>query len=94
MSNDNKNDAVDTLASLLGLGVLGAMVEDSSKNREQGFLHATQNVKQQLNPKPLPIDGAKAAKEVYDAYVQVGFTEAQAFELLTTVLANRERLKR
>ena len=37
-------------------------------------------------------EGAKAAKEIYDSYVAVGFTEAQAFELLKTVLTTKRTI--
>lgn len=32
-------------------------------------------------------EGAKAAKELYDSYVNAGFNEVQAFELLKLVLS-------
>lgn len=39
-----------------------------------------------------PDEGAKAAKEIYDSYVAVGFTDTQAFELLKTVLTTKRTL--
>lgn len=36
--------------------------------------------------------GAKAAKEIYDSYVEAGFTDTQAFELLKTVLTTKRTL--
>lgn len=42
--------------------------------------------------KPSHQEGAKAAKEIYDSYVAVGFTETQAFELLKTVLTTKKTL--
>ena len=35
--------------------------------------------------------GAKAAKEIFDSYVKVGFTETQAFDLLKCVLTKNNR---
>jgi hypothetical protein len=35
--------------------------------------------------------GAKAAKELFDSYVKVGFTETQAFDLLKCVLTKNNR---
>lgn len=37
--------------------------------------------------KTTPAEGAKAAKELYDSYVNAGFNEVQAFELLKLVLS-------
>ena len=42
--------------------------------------------------KPTHQEGAKAAKEIYDSYIAVGFNETQAFELLKTVLTTRRTL--
>ena len=36
-----------------------------------------------------PADGAKAAREIFDAYVAAGFNEVQAFELLKLVLTTK-----
>ena len=42
--------------------------------------------------KPSHQEGAKAAKEIYDSYVAVGFSESQAFELLKTVLTTKRTI--
>lgn len=42
--------------------------------------------------KTTPEEGAKAAKELYDSYVNAGFNEVQAFELLKTVLTTKRTL--
>lgn len=42
--------------------------------------------------KPSHQEGAKAAKEIYDSYVEAGFTDTQAFELLKTVLTTKRTL--
>jgi hypothetical protein len=50
----------------------------------------TQNIKKP-NPdakkKESVADGAKALKQLYDAYVEVGFSDTQAFDLLKTILS-------
>ena len=91
-----KNDGMDALSALLGLGILGAMVDDTKDVppfvREMQRAKAAGNSKvEQPQPKqkPTPTDGAKVAKEMYDAYVQAGFTEAQAFDLLKCLLTNK-----
>lgn len=75
---------MDGLDALVGLGILGAMMDGESKGVD------TDNVKQRMNErygrKATPAEGAKAAKELYDVYVSVGFNEVQAFELLKLVL--------
>lgn len=42
--------------------------------------------------KPSHQEGAKAAKKIYDSYVEAGFTDTQAFELLKTVLTTKRTL--
>lgn len=42
--------------------------------------------------KPTHQEGAKAAKELYDSYIAVGFSEAQSFELLKTVLTTKRTI--
>ena len=42
--------------------------------------------------KPSHQEGAKAAKKISDSYVEAGFTDTQAFELLKTVLTTKRTL--
>lgn len=90
-----KNDGMDALGALLGLGILGAMASDGTKEappfikemqRQQAVANSKVSTDQPQQTSTL-IAGAKEAKEIYNAYVTVGFTEAQAFELLKTVLS-------
>lgn len=66
--------------------VFTAMVDSAIK---QSTASGRSAVNQQ---KPSHQEGAKAAKEIYDSYIAVGFTEAQAFELLKTVLTTKRTL--
>lgn len=87
-----KNDGMDALGALLGLGIAGALLGDDADadKHEQAFIKAMRGMKKEpetTKKKPIAIDGADAAKEIYNAYIQVGFTDGQAFELLKTVLS-------
>lgn len=81
-----KNNGMDALGALLGLGLLGAMAEDSSKEDVPKFIRDMQSQRSASDkssvypqkPKPSPAEGAKAAKELCNAYAQVGFTDEQA----------------
>lgn len=89
-----KNDGMDALSALLGLGILGAIVDDTKEVppfvRDMQRAKAAESIKtEQPKQKPTPADGAKVAKEMYDAYVQAGFTEVQAFDLLKCLLTNK-----
>lgn len=90
-----KNDNMDALGALLSLGLMGAMLgSDGGDKMKHPFIQTAEKEAkdrlQSLNPqqsKPTAIEGAKAAKELYDSYVSVGFTQDQAFELLKTALS-------
>lgn len=99
MANDNRNNDMEALGAILGLGLMGAMLgNDNGVKREHPFIQAAekdakdrlQSLNQQQS-KPTAIEGAKAAKELYDSYVTVGFTQDQAFELLKTALSTGMR---
>lgn len=81
-----RNDGLD---ALIGLGILGAMM-DSDPVKGVDTDAAKRHFNEKYGRKTTPADGAKAAKELYDAYVEVGFNEVQAFELLTLVLSIRK----
>lgn len=80
-----RNDGLD---ALIGLGILGAMM-DSDPAKGIDTDDAKRRFNERYGKKATPADGAKAAKELYDAYVEVGFNEVQAFELLKLVLSIR-----
>lgn len=89
-----KNDGTDVLGALLGLGILGSMIGDDTKTDVPQFIKDMQrqqsaSCKDSISPQQLnstTVDGAKVAKDIYDTYVAVGFTEEQAFELLKVIL--------
>lgn len=81
-----RNDGLDTL---IGLGILGAMM-DSDPVKGVDTDAAKRHFNEKYGRKTTPADGAKAAKELYDAYIEVGFNEVQAFELLKLVLSIRK----
>lgn len=62
---------------------------------EQGIHQSMAGGTKRPNPntappkKTTPAEGAKAAKELYDSYVEAGFNEVQAFELLKLVLTKK-----
>ncbi len=80
-----RNNGLD---ALIGLGILGAMM-DSDPAKGIDTDDAKRRFNERYGKKTTPTDGAKAAKELYDAYVEVGFNEVQAFELLKLVLSIR-----
>ena len=85
-----KNDGMDALGALVGLGVLGSIldgVSDADAIRRMTASSKTPiHAQEQYQRKTTPAEGAKAAKEIYDSYVAAGFNEVQAFELLKAVL--------
>lgn len=86
---------MDALGALLGLGLLGAALEGDDKTppfiremmKNEGMKASDKSPFGTL-PKADPIDGAKKIKAIYDAYVEVGFTDVQAFELVKVVMSS------
>ena len=79
-----RNDEMDALAALMGLGMLGSMI---SNNQGEGK-HSTPGSSN--TPKKVVLrENAKTMKELHDAYIEVGFTDEQAFELVKTVLSTK-----
>lgn len=71
-----RNDGMDALSALIGLGILGQMTPEQKNVNVSG---GTRKLSYQ--------EGANAAKAIYDSYVEAGFNEVQAFELLKLVLS-------
>jgi hypothetical protein len=65
----------EMIGSIIGMALADAMMNQPKKS---------QSVSSRKTVIP---EGAKAAKELYDSYVSVGFNEVQAFELLKLVLS-------
>ena len=92
-----KNDGMDALGALVGLGVLGSILEGVSDADMVRKMTASGRSpfpaqEQQQRKATTPAEGAKAAKKIYDSYVEAGFTDTQAFELLKTVLTTKRTL--
>lgn len=85
-----KNDGMDALGALVGLGVLGSILDGvtdaDTVRRMTASGRSSFPAPEQQQRKATPAEGAKAAKEIYDSYVAAGFNEVQAFELLKAVL--------
>ena len=88
-----QNDNMDAFASLLGLGLLGSLIDPKAKVPDFEKFKAEAEAKrdayreQAKNFAKTHIDtvnkeNAESAKKIFDAYVSVGFNEVQAFELL------------
>lgn len=71
-----RNDGMDALSALIGLGILGQMTPEQKNMNVSGGIR-----------KPSYQEGANAAKAIYDSYVEAGFNEVQAFELLKLTLS-------
>lgn len=89
-----KNDGMDALGALAGLGVLGSILEGvrdavpvDAVRRMTASGRSPIPAPEQQQKKTTPAEGAEAAKEIYDSYIAAGFNEIQAFELLKAVLA-------
>lgn len=85
-----KSDGMDALGALVGLGVLGSILDGvtdaDAVRRMTASGRSPFPASEQRQKKTTPAEGAKAAKEIYDSYVAAGFNEVQAFELLKAVL--------
>lgn len=67
------------------LMVASAVKQGIHQSMAGGTKRPNPNAAQQK--KTTPEEGAKAAKELYDSYVDAGFNEVQAFDLLKLVLS-------
>lgn len=83
------NKDMEALGALLGLGIVGAMLDSDKK---PGFEDVMRKAKQgqpnpfNADPAAMAKKSASTAKQLYDAYVEAGFTENQAFELVKGIL--------
>ena len=86
------NKDMDALGALLGLGIMGAILDSSEKGTpdigdmlkkaKQGQTNPHFNA----DPAAMAKKSASTAKQLYDAYVDAGFTQTQAFELVKGIL--------
>lgn len=86
------NKDMDALGALLGLGIMGAIL-DSNEKGTPDIGDVLKKAKQGQTKPPFNADpaamakkSASMAKQLYDAYVDAGFTQAQAFELVKGIL--------
>ena len=83
MSNPNNPFGIpnEMFDAIVASAIMGSVAPDMKKpNPDAGA------------KKPSYQEGAKAAKKIYDSYVEAGFTDTQAFELLKTVLTTKRTL--
>lgn len=64
-----RNDAMDAIAALMGLGMLGSTLQRQTGGEPE---------QPKTNHQKM-VEGAKAAKEIYNSYITVGFTQEQAY---------------
>lgn len=71
--------------------LLIAMVNAAIKqqNGQQTKSHTTENPFK-IDPAAMAKKSASTAKQLYDAYVEVGFTAEQAFELVKGILTTKK----
>lgn len=92
---------MDALGALLGLGIMGAILDSDGKGspdfadmmakiqREQTESRRPENPFN-LDPAESAKKSASMAKQLFDAYVEVGFSEPQAFELVKGILTAKK----
>lgn len=93
----SKNDGMDPLGALVGLGILDSVLDsisDADAIRRmtasgKSTIHTPGGQQEQRQRETTPAEEAKTAKEIYDSYVAAGFNEVQAFELLKLVLTKK-----
>lgn len=91
------NKDMEAISALLGLGIIGSILDADGKGTPD--LNGIMKKMQKDQPKgyrpenPFNIDSVAAAKksattakQLYDAYVEAGFTQEQAFELVKGIL--------
>lgn len=54
---------------------------------KQGMAQSTKKPNPEANKKVPVAESAKLAKQLYDSYIEAGFNETQAFELLKLMLS-------
>ena len=83
MSNPNNPFGIPNVMfdTIIASAIMGSVASGMKKPNPDAETEKTSHQK-----------GAKAAKEIYDSYVEAGFTDTQAFELLKTVLTTKRTL--
>lgn len=70
--------------------LLIAMVNAAIQQKEQQTKSHTPENPFKIDPAAMAKKSASTAKQLYDAYVEVGFTAEQAFELVKGILTARK----
>ncbi len=91
-----RNNDMDAISALLGLGILGAMGDVTKQSERGGYnpFAEQQKAQQKAQQKVMTEDeilkkGAVSAWKLYHSYIDVGFESEQAFELLKLALSAR-----
>lgn len=87
-----RNNDMDALGALLGLGILGAMGDVAKQSERGGCNPFTEQQKAQqkvMTEDEFLKKGAVATWKLYHSYIDAGFESEQAFELLKLVLATK-----
>lgn len=85
-----RNNDMDALSALLGLGILGAMGDVAKQSERGGYNSFAEQQKAQqkvMTEDEILKKGAVSAWKLYHSYIDVGFESEQAFELLKLALS-------
>lgn len=89
----NHDDSLDALASLIGLSLFKSMKTDApdfEKFKAEAKRKQYQEQAQERTAAYAERD-AKLTRMIYEAYIKVGFTEQQSFELTKAEVANKSK---
>lgn len=91
----NHDDSLDALASLIGLSLFKSMKTDApdfEKFKAEAEAKRKQYQEQaQERTAAYAERDAKLTRMIYEAYIKVGFTEQQSFELTKAEVANKSK---
>lgn len=81
MKKTNHNPENDILGALLGAAILGSIAEEAKKAEQTPDTEATPVAEPNEN-----MERAKALREQYEAFIEVGFNEEQATAFIAALL--------
>lgn len=90
MNNMARNNDMDALGALLGLGILGAMGDVAKQSERGGCNPFAEQQKKVMTEDEILKKGAVSAWKLYHSYIDVGFESEQAFELVKLVLTAKK----
>lgn len=91
------DDAMDAFATLLGLGVLGSLHDPKESPDFEKFKAEAEAKRKQYQDQAMERTvayaerDAKMVRAIYEAYIKVGFTEQQSFELVKAGVSNKSK---